>query len=311
MVLSAIPSNIQHLVEAFLEFCTTSKRMPPPATGVEHILLIEGPPVMSRFHRLDSDKLKEAKAIFAAREQDGVFQRSSSQWSSPLHMVKKKDGSWRPCGDFRCLNLVTKADKYLVPNLADFSSQLEGCTVFSTLNLKNGYLQVPLEQTATPKKAVITPFGLFEFLRMPFGLKNAGMAFQHYMDNIFIGIDFIFIYLYDIFVASRNRWEHLIHLQEVFRRLQQAGLILNLAKCTFGQISVDFLGHQVSSSGIRPLANKVEALHHHPRPATVKELQQFLGLLNFYRRFIPGAAKTLAPLTEELKGSPSCSTKLQ
>ena len=226
-------------------------------------------------------------------------------------MVKKKDRSWRPCGDFRCLNLVTKADKYPVPNLADFSSQLEGCTVFSTLNLKNGYLQVPLEQTVTPKKAVITPFGLFEFLRMPFGLKNAGMAFQHYMDNIFIGIDFIFIYLYDIFVASRNRWEHLIHLQEVFRRLQQAGLILNLAKCTFGQISVDFLGHQVSSSGIRPLANKVEALHHHPRPATVKELQQFLGLLNFYRRFIPGAAKTLAPLTEELKGSPSGSTKLQ
>ena len=151
VVLSAIPSDIQHLIEAFPEVCTTSKRMPPPATGVEHILLTEGPPVTSRFRRLDSDKLKEAKAIFAAWERDGVVRRSSSQWSSPLHMVKKKDGSWRPCGDFRRLNLATKADKYPVPNLADFSSQLEGCSIFSTLDLKNGYLQVPLERTATPK----------------------------------------------------------------------------------------------------------------------------------------------------------------
>ena len=115
----------------------------------------------------------------------------------------------------------------------------------------------------------------------------------------------------DILVASRDWREHLIHLREVFRRLQQAGLILNLAKCTFGRTSVDFLGHQVSGSGIRPLADKVEALRRHPCPTTVKELQQFLGLLNFYRRFIPGAAKTLAPLTEELKGSPSGPTKLQ
>ena len=268
VILSAIPSDIQHLVEAFPEVCTTSKQMPPPATGVEHILLTEGPPT-SRFRRLDSDKLKEAKAIFAAWERDGVVRRSSSQWSSPLHMVKKKDGSWRPCGDFRRLNLATKADKYPVPNLADFSSQLEGCSIFSTLDLKNGYLQVPLEQTATPKTAVITPFGLFEFLRMPFGLKNAGMTFQRYMDNIFNGLDFVFIYVDDILVASKDRREHLIHLREVFRRLQQAGLILNLAKCTFGRTSVDFLGHQVSGSGIRPLADKVEALRRHPRPATV------------------------------------------
>ena len=233
VVLSAIPSDIQHLIEEFPDVCTTSKLMPPPATGVEHSLLTEGPPVTARFRRLDSDKLKEARAIFAAWERDGVVRRSSSQWSSPLHMVKKKDGSWRPCGDFRRLNLSTKADKYPVPNLADFSSQLEGCSVFSTLDLKNGYLQVPLEKSAVPKTAVITPFGLFEFLRMPFGLKNAGMTFQRYMDHTFNGLEFVFIYVDDILVASRNRQEHLLHLREIFRRLKQAGLILNLAKCTF------------------------------------------------------------------------------
>ena len=311
VVLSAIPSDIQHLIEEFPDVCTTSKLMPPPATGVKHSLLTEGPPVTARFRRLDSDKLKEARAIFAAWERDGVVRRSSSQWSSPLHMVKKKDGSWRPCGDFRRLNLSTKADKYPVPNLADFSSQLEGCSVFSTLDLKNGYLQVPLEKSAVPKTAVITPFGLFEFLRMPFGLKNAGMTFQRYMDHTFNGLEFVFIYVDDILVASRNRQEHLLHLREIFRRLKQAGLILNLAKCTFSRPSVEFLGHQVCSSGIRPLTAKVEALRRHPKPATVKELQQFLGLLNFYRRFIPGAAKTLAPLTEQLKGAPAGSSKLQ
>ena len=131
----------------------------------------------SRFRRLDSNKLRATKEIFAAWERDGIIQHSSGQWSSPLHLVKKKDGSWCPCSDFRGLNLVTKADKYPVPNLADFSSHLEGCTVFSTLDLKNGYLQVPLEPSAVLKTAVITPFCLFELLSMHFGLKNAGMTF--------------------------------------------------------------------------------------------------------------------------------------
>ena len=123
----------------------------------------------------------------------------------PLHLVKKKDGSWRPCGDFRRLNLDTKADKYQVPNLADFSSHLEGCTVFSTLDLKNGYLQVALEPSAVPKTAVITPFGLFEFLRIPFGLKNAGMTFQCFMHWLFNGLDFVFIYIDNILIASKSR----------------------------------------------------------------------------------------------------------
>ena len=143
---------------------------------------------------------------------DGVVRRSCSQWSSPLHMVRKKDGSWQPCGDFCCLNLVPKANKYPVPNLADFSGQLEGCTVFSTLDLRNGYLQVPLERSVVPKTEVITPFGLFEFLRMPFSLKNTGMTFQRFMDHIFNGLGFIFVFIDDILVASRDCQEHLLHL---------------------------------------------------------------------------------------------------
>ena len=176
-VFSAIPSDIQPIISSFTNVCASGTAMPPLVVGVQHFLQTEGPPVTSRFCRLDSNKLRVAKEIFAAWERDGIVRRSSSQWSSPLHLVKKKDGSWCPCSDFRGLNLVTKADKYPVPNLADFSSHLEGCTVFSTLDLKNGYLQVPLEPSAVLKTAVITPFCLFELLSMHFGLKNAGMTF--------------------------------------------------------------------------------------------------------------------------------------
>ena len=163
-------------------------------------------PVTSRFWHLDSDKLPSAKEIFTAWEWDGAIQWSNSQCSSPLHLVKKKDGSWRSCREFRCLNLTTLGDKYPVPNLANFSSHLEGCTVFSTLDLKNGYLQVPLEKSAVPKTAIISPFSLFEFLRMPFRLKNAGMSFQRFMNRIFNGLGFIFIYINDILMASGYQW---------------------------------------------------------------------------------------------------------
>ena len=179
--------------------------MPLPAVGVQHFLQTEGPPITSRFRCLDSDKLRSAREIFAAWERDKVVWEFDSQWSSPLHMVKKKDGSWRPCRDFCHLNLATKPDKYPVPNLGDFLSQLEGCKVFSTLDWKNGYQQVPLEKLVVPKTAIISPFGLFEFLQMPFGLKNAGMTFQWYMDQIFNGLDFVFIYIDNILVASKFR----------------------------------------------------------------------------------------------------------
>ena len=144
---------------------------------MEHFLETTGPPVTACFRRLDTGKLAAAKKIFNNWEASGIVRRSSSSWASPLHLFKKKDGSRRPCGDFRRLNLETSADKYPVPNMGDFTGQIEGCSVFSKLDLKNGYLQVPLHSSAVPKTTVITPFGLYKFLQMPFGLKNAGMSF--------------------------------------------------------------------------------------------------------------------------------------
>jgi hypothetical protein len=188
-----------------------SRRLPPH--GVQHVISTVGQPSTARFRRLDPTRLDPtrlaaAKAEFQAMLDEGIIRRSCSQWSSPLHMVRKKDGSWRPCSDYRRLNLQTVEDKYPLPNMADLVAHLDCCTVFSKLDLRKGYLQVPVAATDIAKTAIITPFGLFEFVRMPFGLRNAGMTFQRLMDSLLIGLPFTFVYLDDILVASTSKALH-------------------------------------------------------------------------------------------------------
>ena len=137
---------------------------------------------------------------------------------------------------------------YPPPHMEDLSAQLAGKKVFSKLDLRKGYYQVPVAAKDVPKTAVITPFGLFEFLRMPFGLRNAGQSFQRFMDEVLHGLDCIFVYLDDILVASNTVEEHHVHLEEVLKRLQQHGLVLHLEKCVFFASSVDFLGKHVSAA---------------------------------------------------------------
>ena len=177
-------------------------------------------------------KLAAAKAEFQKMEAAGIIRCSDSPWASPLHMVPKPDGSWRPCGDYRQLNNITRPDRYSLPNIRDFTNNLHGCTVFSKLDLVKGYHQVPMDPQDVCKTAIVTPFGLIEFLSMPFGLKNAAQTFQRLMDRIFRGLPFVFIYLDDVLVASTNRRSHLKHLRVVLDLLCQNGLVLNLEKCS-------------------------------------------------------------------------------
>jgi Reverse transcriptase (RNA-dependent DNA polymerase)/RNase H-like domain found in reverse transcriptase len=238
-------------------------------------------------------------------------EHAGSGWSSPLHMVWKKGGGWRPCGDFRRLNLTKAADKYPFPNMQDLSARLAGCRFFTKPDLQKGYLQGPVQQEDVPKKAVITPFGLFDFVRMPFGLKNAGMTFQRLMDSILNGLLYIFVYLDDIFITSLCMESHRRHVAEVLDILSKNGLVINVGKCVFRQETVEFLGLSVSSAGVLPLADRVAAIKQFQPPNTVKELQSFLGLINFYRRFIRSVVKLLLPLPVNLRGSPASSKRLQ
>uniref|UniRef100_A0AAQ4Q920 Gypsy retrotransposon integrase-like protein 1 n=1 Tax=Gasterosteus aculeatus aculeatus TaxID=481459 RepID=A0AAQ4Q920_GASAC len=273
--------------------------------GVEHHIATTGPPVYARARRLDPTKLAVAKAEFSNMERLGIVRRSASPWASPLHIVPKPGGGWRPCGDYRRLNEATTPDRYPVPNIQDFSAHLAGMVIFSKVDLVRGYHQVPMHSLDISKTAVITPFGLFEFLRMPFGLKNSAQSFQRLMDSVLRDLPFLFVYLDDILVASTSKAQHLSHLRALFERLNQHGLIVNPAKCQFGLSTIDFLGHRVTKDGAVPLPSKVEAVTQFPRPLTVKALQEFLGMVNFYHRFIPRAAQLMQPLHEALKGKPT------
>ena len=300
---TAAAHQVKDILADFADVLNQDGRLPPSTHGVEHHIVTSGRPITAKFRRLDNIKLAAAKAEFQLLEKEGIIRRSNSGWASPLHMVQKSDKSWRPCGDYRRLNLITEDDCYPLPNMADITSSLAGATIFSKLDLKKGYHQIPVHPSDVKKTAIITPFGLFEFLRMPFGLKNAGMSFQRFMDRILGGLPFVLIYLDDILVASPDRKTHAVHLRTVLQALRENGLVLNRGKCEFFRSEVEFLGLRVTAGGVAPLPDQISAVADFPQPATIKELQAFLGAVNFYRQFIPAAANILLPLTAVLKGS--------
>ena len=279
-----------------------------PPHGVYHFIKTTGPPVFSRYRRLAPDRLAAAKKVFQDMEKLGICQKASSPWASPLHLVEKKDGSLRPCGDYRRLNVITEPDHYPLPNIADITTFLHGSKIFSTLDLLKGYYQVPMHPDDIPKTAVTTPFGTFTFNFSCFGLRNAGATFQRMMDDLLGDLPFCVAYIDDILVFSASPDQHQQHLRIILERLQAAGLVLRHDKCVFGAKEVDFLGHRISSKGVRPLPSKVSAVNEFPVPQTVKALQEFIGMINYYHRFVPALASIMTPLYSVLQGKPKSLT---
>ncbi|GFV91005.1 hypothetical protein TNCV_1248911 [Trichonephila clavipes] len=180
----------------------------------------------------------------------------------------------------------------------NFTSNLHGTKIYSHIDLVKAYHQIPINPDDVHKSAIITPFGLFESTRMQFGLCNAAATFQRFIDEVLRNLPFVFAFVDDILVASSSPEEHLQHLQILFTRLQQYGLSLKPSKCIFGVTTIKFLGFKVSESGIEPLSDRVDCILNFPQPTTLTQLRRFLGLFNFYRRFVPKAAHLLAPLNK-------------
>ncbi|BHF59593.1 hypothetical protein SprV_0100255300 [Sparganum proliferum] len=184
----------------------------------------------------------------------------------------------------------------------DFAGALFGKSVFSKTDLVRAFHQIPVAPEDVPKTAVTTSFGLFEFIRMPFGLRNVAQTFQRFIGRVLRGLPFVYAYIDDLLVACRNAEEHKEHLALVFDRLDQFGVVINPSKCVLGVPSLDFLGHHVDAQGLRPLSSKVEAIRDFPPPTSKRQLQRFLGMVNFYRRFLPNCADLMLPLTNLLSG---------
>ena len=212
--------------------------------------------------------------------------------------MKKKDGSWRFYVDYRKLNAVTHHDAYPLPRIDATLDSLAGSTYFSTLDLASGYWQVEIDDQDKEKTAFTTPNGHFEFNVMPFSLTNAPATFQRLMECTLAGLTGkqCLIYLDDIVIFSKDFTEHMERLTNVFQALQQAGLTLKPSKCHFMQREVKYLGHIVLAAGVQPDLGKIEAVSSYPVPKNAKELRQFLGLTNYYRRFIANYSRITGPL---------------
>ncbi|XP_011879255.1 PREDICTED: uncharacterized protein LOC105568301, partial [Vollenhovia emeryi] len=211
------------ILSGFPEVTGSGQALSPAAWAVEHHIATNGSPVAERPRRLPPDKLKAAKAEIKRLTELGICRPSSSPWASPIHLVRKGNGDWRLCGDYRRLNAVTIPDKYPIPYLHDFTSNLLGRSIFSSLDLFKAYHQIPMAKADIPKTAVITPFGLFEFVSMTFGLRNAAQTFQRYIHHALRDLDFAFAYIDDILIASSSLEEHRKHLSIVFQKLKEAG----------------------------------------------------------------------------------------
>lgn len=268
----------------------------------QHFIKTTGQPVFSRPRRLAPNKLKFAKKAFDDMLREGVIRPSDSPYASPLHLVPKPGKEdYRICVDYRRLNSITVRDRYPLPHLHDFASGLRGAKIFTKIDLAKAYYQVPVAAADVPKTAVTTPFGLFEFLKMPFGLCNAAQTFQRLMDEVLRGLPFVFDYIDDILIASEDAASHKRHLHEVLQCLSHYGFRLNLDKCVFGSDHIEFLGHHVDANGIAPITEKIKAITEFPVPVSIKQLRRFIGMINFYRRFIPNCSNILTPLTDLLQ----------
>ncbi|KAJ8033437.1 hypothetical protein HOLleu_23675 [Holothuria leucospilota] len=228
----------------------------------------------------------------------GVIEPSASAWSSPVVLVKKKNGKTRFCIDYRKVNAVTSKDSYPIPRITDSLDALSGAQWFTTLDLASGYWQVGMDESDKEKTAFVTGEGLFQFRVMPFGLCNAPATFERLMDRVLSGLHWqvCLVYLDDVIVYGSTFEESLGRLKEVLGRLRAANLKLSPEKCNLFQPSVTYLGYVVSKKGVATDPQKVTDVKDWPRPQNLTDVRSFLGLCGYYRRFIEGFADIAAPL---------------
>ena len=268
---------------------------------IEHHIDVQGAmPIKQRYRRFPPPMREEISKAIDKLVKQGIIEPSLSSWSSPLVPVRKKNGKLRICVDFRAINEKTKKDAFPLPVIADAVSHFSGSKYFSSLDLLAGYHQIPLSNESKEITAFSTGDELYQYTRMPFGISNGPSCFSRLVSIVLAGfsIDKAQAYLDDILVAGKDFADHLANLEQVFCRLKRHGLKLNATKCDLFRRRVNYLGHVISKDGIEPLASNVQAIKDFPTPTTTRQVKRFNGMLNFYKKFIPGSADLMQPLYE-------------
>ena len=292
------------LLHTYSSVFSTPSSLPPPRSHVHHIPLLTGSnPVKVKPYRYPHSQKEEIEKLVENILREGIIQHSSNPFSSPIILVKKKDGSWRVCTDYRALNAITIKDSFPIPTVDELIDELYGACYFSKLDLRFGYHQILLNPEDRHKIAFRTHQDLYEWLVMPFGLSNAPATFQSLMNQIFNGMlrKFVLVFFDNIQVYSINWKDHLQHIEMVLNILKNNQLFAKISKCTFGVQQINYLGHTLSGDGVTMEVEKLEVVENWAKPSNLKQLRGFLGLTGYYRHFVKGYANIAAPLTDLLK----------
>ena len=233
--------------------------------------------------------------------QHDLIRPSFSPWASPVVLVKKKDGSQRFCVDYRKLNAVTRKDTYPLPLISSIFDRMGKAKIFSTIDLHCGYWQFGIKEEDKMKTAFTDGHGLYEFNVLPFGLTGAPPLFQRGLDFLFMDVNHVVVYIDDIIIFSETFEEHLYDVEKVLERLEAAGLKIKPSKCDFGKIQVSYVGHTISKDGLKPNDDNISKIKNCAIPKNIKQLQQFLGLAGYYRRFIKNFSHIANPLNSLLR----------
>ena len=277
----------------------------PPERGEGHTIPLEpgAAPPCKHMYRMSRDEHAELETQIKDLLERGFIEPSDSPFGAPLLLIRKKDGGFRMVLDYRALNAITVKNKYPLPRIEDLLDRVTGHKWFSGLDLASGYWQIRIRDEDVPKTAFRTPLGSFQWRVLPMGITNAPSTFQRVMNTVFRGLlnKAVLIYLDDLLVIGRTKEEHLANLQQVLQRLRDAKLYCRLQKCQFLQQEVEFLGFVVGKDGLKVDPKKVKAVVEWPTPTDAHQLRSFLGLSNYFRRFLIGYSKVVAPLTALFK----------
>lgn len=274
-------------------------------TGSLSIRLTKDANIFFRPYRMAHSERQITKEIVADLINNGIIRESHSPFASPMILVKKKNGQNRLCVDFRALNKITVKDRYPLPRIEDQLDELSGNKYFTSLDMASGFHQIPIAEDSIEKTAFVTPDGHYEYLRMPFGLANAPAVFQRAI-NVALGElqgKLALVYMDDVLITSKTIDEGLEKLDIVLKALVGSGFTLNMDKCKFLQTTIEYLGREVSGDGIRPSKTKIDALVSSPTPSNVKQIRQFMGLANYFRKFVPEFAAKTACITALTKNN--------